>query len=152
MEALLLIGAGILLVQVVRSRAVLSREEEAPPVPFLGRRELWSDRGRAVQVWGLAWLPVLSRKEILRSTEDKPSTAPQRRNTNMKKILLVAAALSLGATPIAAAAVERTAAPAEDASNLGGDGPTITALVVLAAVIAGVIIAADDSDDIPVSA
>ena len=70
----------------------------------------------------------------------------------MKKILLVAAALSLGATPIAAAAVERTAAPAEDASNLGGDGPTITALVVLAAVIAGVIIAADDSDDTPVSA
>ncbi|WP_298842081.1 hypothetical protein [uncultured Salinicola sp.] len=58
MEALLLIGAGILLVQVVRSRAVLSREEEAPPVPFLGRRELWSDKGRAVQVWGLAWLPV----------------------------------------------------------------------------------------------
>lgn len=70
----------------------------------------------------------------------------------MKKILLVAAALSLGATPIAAAAVERTAAPADSVSNLGEDGPTITALVVLAAVIAGVIIAADDSDDTPVSA
>lgn len=61
METLLIVAAGVLLVQVIRSRSVLRREEEVPPVPFLGRRELWSDRGRAVEVWGIAWLPVRAR-------------------------------------------------------------------------------------------
>ena len=71
----------------------------------------------------------------------------------MKKILLVAA-LSLAAAPIAASAagIDRSSAPVESAQNLaGGDGPTITALVALAGLIAAVIIVADGDDDAPVS-
>lgn len=71
----------------------------------------------------------------------------------MKKILLVAA-LSLAASPIAASAagIDRSSAPVENAQNLaGGDGPTITALVALAGLIAAVIIVADGDDDAPVS-
>lgn len=73
----------------------------------------------------------------------------------MKKILF-AAALSLAATPIAASAadIDRSSAPVENAQNLAGsDGPTITALLAIAGLIAAVIIVADgDDDDTPVSA
>ena len=68
--------------------------------------------------------------------------------------LLAIAALSLAAAPIAATAQDtsRESASVSDASNLGADGPTITALVAIAALIAGVIIVADgEDDDAPVS-
>lgn len=69
-----------------------------------------------------------------------------------KNGLLAIAALSLAATPIAATAQEREIAPIEEASGIGAEGPMITALVALAAVLAGVVIFADnDSDDEPVS-
>tara|TARA_B100000929_G_scaffold48820_1_gene35302 strand:- start:5398 stop:5622 length:225 start_codon:yes stop_codon:yes gene_type:complete len=68
--------------------------------------------------------------------------------------LLAIAALSLAAAPIAATAQDtsRESASVSNASNLGADGPTITALVAIAALIAGVIIVADgEDDDAPVS-
>ena len=68
--------------------------------------------------------------------------------------LLAIAALSLAAAPIAATAQDtsRESASVSDASNLGADGPTITALVAIAALVAGVIIVADgEDDDAPVS-
>ena len=61
MEIVVTAIAATLLLLVLRSRAVLAREEEVPATPFFGRSELWSDRGRAVQVWGIAWLPVHAR-------------------------------------------------------------------------------------------
>lgn len=72
----------------------------------------------------------------------------------MKKLLAIAA-LSLAAAPISATAqdVSREAAPVGEASNLSADGPTITALVAIAALIAAVVIVADGEDeDAPVSA
>ena len=68
--------------------------------------------------------------------------------------LLAIAALSLAAAPIAATAQDtsRESASVSNASNLGADGPTITALVAIAALVAGVIIVADgEDDDAPVS-
>ena len=60
------------------------------------------------------------------------------------------AVVSLAASPaIAETAFERTAAPVEGKSEIGGSG-TILAIVAAAAVIAGIIIAVDD-DDNPVS-
>ena len=61
MEILVTVFAAVLLLQVLRSRSVLAREEDVPAIPFLGRNEMWSDRGRAVQVWGVAWLLVHAR-------------------------------------------------------------------------------------------
>jgi hypothetical protein len=66
-----------------------------------------------------------------------------------RKLAAAAAALSLTATPIAAqAATQRTAAPAEEGSEMGSTW--ILALLAFAAIIAGIIIAVDGSDD-PVS-
>ena len=61
MDILITVFAAALLLQVLRSRSVLAREEDVPAIPFLGRNEMWSERGRAVQVWGVAWLPVHAR-------------------------------------------------------------------------------------------
>ncbi len=76
----------------------------------------------------------------------------------MRKLLIAAAMLSVASMPVAASAqdadflsVERVSASVGDESNLNGSsGPVIFGLVALAALIAGVIIAADD-DDSPVS-
>ena len=58
----------------------------------------------------------------------------ERKMIKMKKLLAIAA-LSLAAAPISATAqdVSREAAPVGEASNLSADGPTITALVPIAA-------------------
>ncbi len=63
------------------------------------------------------------------------------------------AAVSLAATPaIAEAAFDRSAAPVEGESEIGGGSSgIIIALLAAAAVIGGIIIAADGDDD-PVSA
>lgn len=67
-----------------------------------------------------------------------------------RKLAAAAAALSLTAAPIAAqAATQRTAAPAEEGSEMSGS-TWILALLAFAAIIAGIIIAVDGSDD-PVS-
>lgn len=61
---------------------------------------------------------------------------------------LGAAALAIAATPVAAEAT-RASAPVTGENRL--DGPTLTAILVVAALIAGVVIFAD-GDDEPVSA
>ena len=60
------------------------------------------------------------------------------------------AAVSLAVAPAMAQAADRTSAPAEEKSELGGTG-IILALLAAAAVIGGIIIAADGGDDDPVS-
>ena len=71
----------------------------------------------------------------------------------MKKIVLAVAALSLGTAGITTSAVaaERQSAPVSEASGIGSDGPTITAILAVVALLAAVIIVADGSDDAPVS-
>ncbi len=68
----------------------------------------------------------------------------------IRKIAAAAAALSLTAAPVMAqAATERTAAPVEEGSEMGGSA-LIIGILALAAIIAAIVIATDGSDD-PVS-
>jgi len=68
-----------------------------------------------------------------------------------RNIALATAAVSLAASPaIAEAAFERSVAPIEGESELGGAG-IILAVLAAAAVIGGIIIAADGDDDNAVS-
>lgn len=69
-----------------------------------------------------------------------------------RNVVAATAALSLAATPaIAEAAFDRAAAPVEGESELEGGSGIILAILAAAAVIAGIIIAADGDDDGPVS-
>lgn len=69
-----------------------------------------------------------------------------------RNLALATAAVSLAASPaIAEAAFERTGAPVEGESELEGEGGIIIALLAAAAVIAGIIILADDGEDLPTS-
>lgn len=71
-----------------------------------------------------------------------------------KKILISASAAAMAFAPVAASAapvaVERQTAVSEEKSELGGTGLIIAILAGLA-VIGGIIIAADDDDNTPVS-
>jgi putative AlgH/UPF0301 family transcriptional regulator len=68
-----------------------------------------------------------------------------------RNIALATAAVSLAASPaIAEAAFERSVAPIEGESEVGGSG-IILAVLAAAAVIGGIIIAADGDDDNAVS-
>lgn len=74
-----------------------------------------------------------------------------------RNLLAATAALSLAASPALAqtsANVDRISAPvAQDESDLEGGSGILIALLAAAAVIAGIIIASDGSDDdVPVSA
>ena len=73
----------------------------------------------------------------------------------MKKVLLSLAAGALVATPVAATAADaqRGSEPAGETAELRGSGSaTILAVLALAAIIAGIIIAVDeDEDDFPIS-
>lgn len=70
----------------------------------------------------------------------------------IKKIVMATAAAGLALSPIAvsAATADRSAAPAQGESDLLGAGTLVTVLAV-AAVVAGIIIVADDNND-PASA
>lgn len=72
-----------------------------------------------------------------------------------RNLLAATAAISLAASPALAqssANVDRTSAPvAQDESELQGSG-IILAILAAAAVIAGIIIIADNGDDTPISA
>lgn len=67
----------------------------------------------------------------------------------IRNFALATAALALAASPaIAEAAFERTVAPVEGESEIGGGGSTLLlALLGAAAVIGGIIVVADDDDD-----
>lgn len=71
-----------------------------------------------------------------------------------KKILISASAAAMAFAPVAASAapvgVERSSASAKDTSELGGAG-LIIAILAGIAVVAGVVVAASDDDDTPVS-
>jgi hypothetical protein len=68
----------------------------------------------------------------------------------IRNLAAAAAALSLVAAPaVAQTAPERSAAPTEDASELGGSS-WLLAILAFAAIIAAVVIAVDGDDD-PVS-
>jgi hypothetical protein len=69
-------------------------------------------------------------------------------------IAAAAAVVSLAATPaIAEANFDRSAAPIEGESALEGEGSILLALLAAAAIIAGIIIAADGTEnDEPISA
>ncbi|NMW30771.1 hypothetical protein HKD42_01695 [Altererythrobacter sp. RZ02] len=73
-----------------------------------------------------------------------------------RNALAATAAVTLVASPAVAQSVqaERTAAPVEGESELGGKGGAgiILALLAAAAIIAGIVIAGDNNDDdVPVS-
>lgn len=69
----------------------------------------------------------------------------------IRNIALATAAVSLAASPaIAEAAFERSVAPVEGESEVGGSG-IVLAILAAAAVIAGIVIAADGGDDDAVS-
>ena len=69
----------------------------------------------------------------------------------IRTLAAAAAVLSLATAPaIAEVSLDRAQAPAEGESELGGSGLLI-ALLAGAAVITGIIIAADGSDDEPLS-
>lgn len=77
----------------------------------------------------------------------------------IRNMLAATAALSMAATPVlanAAPVVERAAAPVAGASDFGGeqDGEAIIlAILAIAAIIAGIVIAAGSgNDDNPISA
>lgn len=68
----------------------------------------------------------------------------------IRNLAAAAAALSLVAAPVVAqSASERSSAPAEEGSEMGGTS-WILAILAFAAIIAGIIIAVDGDDD-PVS-
>lgn len=75
----------------------------------------------------------------------------------MKKLVLAFGAASLAFSPVAASAVEgsqlsRSSAPVEGESELTGGSGIIIGLFAAAAVIAGIVVVADDSnDDLPTS-
>ena len=69
-----------------------------------------------------------------------------------RNILAGAAALTLAAAPaIAQVDLDRTAAPVSGESEATGTG-VILGVLAVAAIIAGIVIAADDSEDFPTSA
>jgi len=69
-----------------------------------------------------------------------------------RNILAGTAALTLAAAPaIAQVDLDRTAAPVAGESDATGTG-VVLGVLALAAIIAGIVIAADDSEDFPVSA
>ncbi|MEL7689152.1 hypothetical protein [Citromicrobium bathyomarinum] len=69
-----------------------------------------------------------------------------------RNILAGAAALTLAAAPaIAEVNLDRAAAPVAGESEATGTG-IVLGILALAAIIAGIIIAADGSDDVPTSA
>ncbi|MDG5747281.1 hypothetical protein P8Q88_03730 [Qipengyuania sp. XHP0207] len=71
----------------------------------------------------------------------------------LKNVLMSAAAASLAVAPAAvsaAPAVDRISQPSAETSELGGPG-LIIAIIAGVAIIAGIIIAADDDDDEPLS-
>ena len=69
-----------------------------------------------------------------------------------RNILAGTAALTLAAAPaIAQVDLDRAAAPVAGESDATGTG-IVLGVLALAAIIAGIVIAADDSEDFPVSA
>jgi len=66
-----------------------------------------------------------------------------------RNIALATAALSLAATPaIAEAAFERSVAPIEGESKIGGGSTLLIALLGAAAVVGGIIVIADDDKSV----
>ena len=73
-----------------------------------------------------------------------------------RNLLAATAAVSLAASPALAqsANADRAAAPVADANELGDDAGgagIILAILAAAAIIAGIIIAGDNEDDVPTS-
>ncbi|HAU22101.1 MAG TPA: hypothetical protein DCS24_05820 [Erythrobacter sp.] len=69
----------------------------------------------------------------------------------LRTLAAATAVVSLAASPaIAETAFERTAAPVEGRSEMGGSG-TLLAVLAAAAVLAGIVVAAGGGDDTPVS-
>ncbi len=67
----------------------------------------------------------------------------------IRNIALATAALSLAASPaIAEAAFERSVAPIEGESNIGGGSTLLVALLAAAAVVGGIIVVADDDESV----
>lgn len=67
----------------------------------------------------------------------------------IRNIALATAALSLAASPaIAEAAFERSVAPIEGESKIGGGSTLLVALLAAAAVVGGIIVVADDDDSV----
>lgn len=70
----------------------------------------------------------------------------------IRNLALATAAVSLAASPaIAEAALDRSSAPVEGESEIGGGSGILIAVLAAAAVIAGIVIVADDDDDEAVS-
>lgn len=71
----------------------------------------------------------------------------------MKKIIAAIAATGLLATPVLAQSVnvERAPARSSDSNELEGESGILIALLAAAAIIAGIIILADNEDDLPTS-
>lgn len=72
-----------------------------------------------------------------------------------RTLLAATAAISLAASPALAqtsVTAERVAAPVQGESELEGGSGIIIAILAAAAIIAGIVIAVDGSDDTPVSA
>ena len=73
---------------------------------------------------------------------------------SFKKLCLATGAAALAIAPVAASAevVDRSSAEVAQEESLAGRGSsTILAVLALAAVVAGIIIAIDDDEDSPVS-
>ena len=71
----------------------------------------------------------------------------------LRTLALAATAVSLATAPVAAEITSQRAAPASDASEIGGSGSGIVlALLAAAAVVGGIVIAADGDDDDVLSA
>ena len=69
-----------------------------------------------------------------------------------RTLALATAAVSLAASPaIAEAAYDRANAPVEGESELEGESGILIAILAAAAIIAGIIIAADGGEDAPTS-
>lgn len=68
----------------------------------------------------------------------------------LRNAAAAAAALTLVASPVVAQ-TERATAPVSDESEMGRGSSMILAILAIAAVIAGIIILVDDSDDEAVS-
>ncbi|QFT77035.1 hypothetical protein [Erythrobacter sp. THAF29] len=70
-----------------------------------------------------------------------------------RNVALATAAVSLAASPaIAEAAFDRSTAPVEGESELEGGSGILIAILAAAAIIAGIIVAADDNgEDLPTS-
>jgi len=73
----------------------------------------------------------------------------------MKKVIVSIAAAAVVAMPVTASAVEASiqtsTAPVIEENELEGGSGVIVAILAAAAIIAGIIIAADGSDDTPTS-